>query len=225
MEQGTEQTWQSLTTLALKFVIHLDTQHYYSTSIKHFNMYTIRIERLCGLIVRVPGYRSGGLGLDSWCYQIFWEIVGLEWGLLSLVSTTEELLGRDSSGSGLENQEYCHRVPLHWPCDTLYLQKLALTSPTSSGCSVGTVRSQTKSTEFVLFVCYELYERRKENTNERLYLHLWHPHGLRFVHLWSRQLIHCKDTFWLTIISTLPQDRCKWSFPTRRNLPPGTFEQ
>jgi hypothetical protein len=31
-------------------------------------------------------------GLDSQSYQIFWEVVGLERGLLSLVSTTEELL-------------------------------------------------------------------------------------------------------------------------------------
>jgi hypothetical protein len=32
--------------------------------------------------------------------------VGLERGPLSLVSTTEELLGRKSSGSGLEIREY-----------------------------------------------------------------------------------------------------------------------
>jgi hypothetical protein len=32
--------------------------------------------------------------------------MGLERGPLSLVSTTEELLGRKSSGSGLENREY-----------------------------------------------------------------------------------------------------------------------
>jgi hypothetical protein len=32
--------------------------------------------------------------------------VGLEHGLLSLVSTVEELLGRNSSGTGLENLEY-----------------------------------------------------------------------------------------------------------------------
>jgi hypothetical protein len=31
---------------------------------------------------------------DSGSYQIFWEVVGLEWGPLSLVSTIEELLGR-----------------------------------------------------------------------------------------------------------------------------------
>jgi hypothetical protein len=39
---------------------------------------------------------------DFRCYQIFWEVVGLERGPLSLVSTTEKLLGRKSSGSGLE---------------------------------------------------------------------------------------------------------------------------
>jgi hypothetical protein len=32
--------------------------------------------------------------------------VGLERGLVSLVSTTEELLGRNSSGSSLGNREY-----------------------------------------------------------------------------------------------------------------------
>jgi hypothetical protein len=33
-------------------------------------------------------------GFDSRRYQIFWEVVGLERGPLSLVSTTEELLER-----------------------------------------------------------------------------------------------------------------------------------
>jgi hypothetical protein len=37
-------------------------------------------------------------------YQIFWEVVGLERGPLSLVSTTEELLERTSSCSGLETE-------------------------------------------------------------------------------------------------------------------------
>jgi hypothetical protein len=41
-------------------------------------------------------------GFDYRRYQIFWEVVGLERGPLSLVSTTEELLGRKSSGSGPE---------------------------------------------------------------------------------------------------------------------------
>jgi hypothetical protein len=33
---------------------------------------------LCGLVVRVPGYRWIGPGFDSRRYQIFWEVVGLE---------------------------------------------------------------------------------------------------------------------------------------------------
>jgi hypothetical protein len=46
--------------------------------------------------------------------------VGLERGPLSLVSTIEELLGRKSSGSGLEIREYGRRDPSHWPRRTLY---------------------------------------------------------------------------------------------------------
>jgi hypothetical protein len=68
--------------------------------------------------------------------------VCLERGPLSLVSTTEELLGRKSGGSGLEIREYGRRDTLRWPRGILFLQKLALTSPTSDGRSVGIVRSQ-----------------------------------------------------------------------------------
>jgi hypothetical protein len=49
--------------------------------------------------------------------------------------------------SGLENREYGRWDPLQWSRDTLYPQKLALTSPTSGGRSVGIVRSRTKATE------------------------------------------------------------------------------
>jgi hypothetical protein len=54
-------------------------------------------------MVRVTGYRSRGPGFDSRCYQIFWEVVGLERGILSLVTINEELLGRNNSGSDLES--------------------------------------------------------------------------------------------------------------------------
>jgi hypothetical protein len=53
-------------------------------------------------------------GVDSRNNQIFWEVVGLERGPLSLVSTTGELLGRKSSGSSLENREYGRRDPSRW---------------------------------------------------------------------------------------------------------------
>jgi hypothetical protein len=74
---------------------------------------------------------------DSLRYQIFWEVVGLERGLLGLANTIEGLLERKSSGCGLENREYSRRDTSRWPRDILYPQKLTLTSPTSS---VGIVR-------------------------------------------------------------------------------------
>jgi hypothetical protein len=79
-------------------------------------------------------------------------------GPLSLVSTIEELLGRKSSVFSLEIREYGLRVSLegpsklknHSPRGTLYPQKLALTSPSSGGRSVGIVLSLTQATEFFL---------------------------------------------------------------------------
>jgi hypothetical protein len=92
------------------------------------NVRTIRIcgyisSALYGIVVRVPDYRSG---FESLRYQIFWEVVGLEWGPLSLVSTIEELLGRKNTGFGLESGEYSRKDSSRWPRDTLYPQKLAL---------------------------------------------------------------------------------------------------
>jgi hypothetical protein len=98
---------------------------------------------LCGLVFRVPGYRSRGLGFGSRRYQIFWEVVGLERVSLSLVRIIQELLVRKS-------------LRWRWPRDTLYPLKLALTSPTSGGRSVGIVRLRTKSTDFFLFYCSAL---------------------------------------------------------------------
>jgi hypothetical protein len=83
-------------------------------------------------------------GSDSLHYQIFW-VVGLEQGPLSLVSTTEDLLGRKSSGSGLETRE--HDVGIRYADNATpsIRKKLALTSLTSGGRSVGIVRSETKA--------------------------------------------------------------------------------
>jgi hypothetical protein len=70
--------------------------------------------------------------------------VGLERGPLSLVSTTEELFERNSSGSGLENSWIRladHATP----------QKLALTPPTTGCRSVDIVRSRTKATELIIW--------------------------------------------------------------------------
>jgi hypothetical protein len=86
-------------------------------------------DRLCGLVVIVPGFRTGGPGFDSLYYQIFW-IVGLERGPLNLVSTNEELLGRNSSCSGLVTQNTAvgircadHATPLSAKVGTNYADK------------------------------------------------------------------------------------------------------
>jgi hypothetical protein len=89
-------------------------------------------------------------GFDSRRYQTFREVVGVERGPLSLVGKIEEILGRKSSNSHLESQEYDSGVLLRWPHNTLYPLKLALTSQTNGSCSVGIVHSWTKATEFSL---------------------------------------------------------------------------
>jgi hypothetical protein len=71
----------------------------------------------------------------------------------SLVSTTEELLERKSSDFGLENRDYDLRDHV----TPLYPQKLALTSPTSGGPSVGIVHSWTKATAFLLLLLWNTH--------------------------------------------------------------------
>jgi hypothetical protein len=51
------------------------------------------MDRLCGPVVRVLGYRSGGPGSIPGTTRKK-KVVGLERGPLSLVTTTEELLDR-----------------------------------------------------------------------------------------------------------------------------------
>jgi hypothetical protein len=55
-------------------------------------MCLVLTDRLCGLVVRVLGYRSGGPG--SIRHYQKKKVVGLERTPLSLVSAIEELLGR-----------------------------------------------------------------------------------------------------------------------------------
>jgi hypothetical protein len=109
---------------------------------------------LCGLVVRVLDYRSGGTSSIPGTTRK--NVVGLERGPLSLVSTTKELLERKSSSSCLENREYGRRHPSRRPCSTLYPQTLAITSPTIGGRSVGIVFSQTQTMEFYLHTLLHL---------------------------------------------------------------------
>jgi hypothetical protein len=57
-------------------------------------LYWLLDDRLCGLVVRVVGYRSWGPGSIPGTTIKKKKVVGLERGPFSLVSTTEELLDR-----------------------------------------------------------------------------------------------------------------------------------
>jgi hypothetical protein len=87
------------------------------------------------------------------------------------VDTSQELPGRKSSSSGLENREHGCKVPSRWSRDALYPQKLALTSRTSGGRSIGIVRSRTKATELLLFIAVVL-----RNDVQILILDQWGGH-------------------------------------------------
>jgi hypothetical protein len=123
--------------------------------------------RIYGLVIRVPSYRSRDYGFDSRRYEIFWEVVCLEQGPLTLVSITQELLEWKSSGSGSRIPRLTvvgircadHATPL---CP----QKLALSSPTSGDRSVGIVRLRTKATEFSFYtaIIYTIFTHAG-NTN------------------------------------------------------------
>jgi hypothetical protein len=59
-------------------------------------------DRLCGLVVRVLGYRSGGpCSIPGTTRK---KVVGLERGPLSLVSTTEDLLDRKVAAPVLKTE-------------------------------------------------------------------------------------------------------------------------
>jgi hypothetical protein len=100
-EQFSDEVFVTSTKLVREFKRQTEMQGMY-----HKQTFLCLRKGLCGLVVRVPGYKSRGPGFDFQRYQIFREVVGLERGPLSLVSTIEELLGRKNSGFGLENREY-----------------------------------------------------------------------------------------------------------------------
>jgi hypothetical protein len=73
---------------------------FYQTERFHIPQDIHCMDRLCGLVVRALGYRSGGSGSIPGTTRFSGggggkkKAVGLERGPLSLVSTTEELLDR-----------------------------------------------------------------------------------------------------------------------------------
>jgi hypothetical protein len=116
----------------------------------------ISLLTICGLVIRNSGYRSRGPGFDSRSYQVFWEVGAQERDALSLVRTIEELIEWKSSGSYLGNRINGRGNALRWPRNTLYPQKLALTSPTNGGRSVGIVCLRTTATQFGFQFCLRM---------------------------------------------------------------------
>jgi hypothetical protein len=114
-------------------------------------LFCLRCDRLCCLVIRVPGYGSRDSVFDSWRYQIFWEVVDLERGPPSLVSITEELLEWKSNGSGSRKPRLTVWGIRYADHATLSIRKkLVLTSSTCSGRSVGIIRLRTKVMAFSL---------------------------------------------------------------------------
>ena len=71
----------------------LNPRHQGFVSLKETNIKRIpKMSIKQSYISRVSGYRYRGLGFDFRRYQIFWVVVGLERGPLSLVRSIEELL-------------------------------------------------------------------------------------------------------------------------------------
>jgi hypothetical protein len=156
------------------------------------------------------GYRSRGPRFHSRHYQIFWEVVGLERGPLSLMSITEELLEWKSSSSGSRKQINGHGDLLRWPRDTLYLQKMPLTSLTSSGRSVGIVRLRTKDMEclFVFVFVFQVYHMITISTPLG-----WFGFRLRekVTDTWSKQVRNYWNRFVCTYLFTDYKAKA-WSF-------------
>jgi hypothetical protein len=101
-------------------------------------------------VVRVPGYRSRGLGSIPSATRFSEKMWAWNGAHSASVSTIEELLERKGGGFSLENQDYTVGICCADHTASLHPQKLAGTSPASGGRSVGIVHSQTKATEFSL---------------------------------------------------------------------------
>jgi hypothetical protein len=105
------------------------------TATCQFNNHYWFIYPYFGSFLRILFHMRWSSGQSSWLqiqrsrfnsrhYQIFWKVVGLEQGSLGLLSTIEELLGRKSSGSILEDRDYgrrgsttltlWHSISKHW---------------------------------------------------------------------------------------------------------------
>jgi hypothetical protein len=113
------------------------------------NMKSIAFSFIVILAIQRPPLWSSGQNFwlqiqRSWVpFPAFPDLLrssGLERNPHSLVRTTEELLGRYSSGSGQENRDYRLGGSIALTTQHPLSAKVGTTSPTSGGRSVGIVR-------------------------------------------------------------------------------------
>jgi hypothetical protein len=125
-------------------------------ALRIFSIASHNRRRLCGLVVRVPGYRSRGPGFDFRRYQIFCEVVGLERGPLSLVRITEELLEWKNNDSRLENRDLttvgCLQPPAHTGSSFADFSTLKMEAIRSSETSVHTSSTRRTSQKTAFFI-------------------------------------------------------------------------
>jgi hypothetical protein len=100
-------------------------------------------------------------GFDSRHYQEK-KVLGLERDPLSLVSTTEELLDRKVEAPVYKTENTAIGIRHADHVAPSIRKKLAFTSPTSGGRSVGMVRSRTQTMEVFIIGKIEYFRRRKD---------------------------------------------------------------
>jgi hypothetical protein len=107
------------------------------------------MDRLCGLVVRVPGYRTiclGSIPSPTRCSDQKWVWIGVH--SASWVQSRSYFKERVAAPV-YKTDNMDMGIPYSDHARPLYPQKLVLTSPTSGGRSVGIVRSRTKARELL----------------------------------------------------------------------------
>jgi hypothetical protein len=91
--------------------------------------YHSRVQHPVACVIRA----TMNTGFDPRQYQISWEVVGLEWGSLSLVTIIEELLGRIVAAAVCKTKNTDVGIRRADHATSLYPLKLTLTLPSSGG--------------------------------------------------------------------------------------------